>query len=39
MGQGLASAQMVGPYSISGLWVSNPDVKLLDQPMPGFVNG
>jgi len=39
MGQGLASAQMVGPYSISGLWVSNPDVKILDQPMPGFVNG
>ena len=39
MGQGLASAQMIGPYSISGLWVSNPDVKILDQPMPGFVNG
>jgi ABC-type glycerol-3-phosphate transport system substrate-binding protein len=39
MGQGLASAQIVGPYSISGLWVSNPDVKVLDQPMPAFVNG
>jgi ABC-type glycerol-3-phosphate transport system substrate-binding protein len=39
MGQGLASAQMVGPYSISGLWVSNPDVRILDQPLPGFVTG
>ena len=39
MGQGIASAQMVGPYSISGLWVSNPDVKILDQPMPAFVSG
>ena len=39
MGQGLSSAQMVGPYSISGLWVSHPDVKLFDQPMPAFVAG
>jgi ABC-type glycerol-3-phosphate transport system substrate-binding protein len=39
MGQGLASAQMIGPYSISGLWVSHPDVKNVDQPLPGFVNG
>jgi ABC-type glycerol-3-phosphate transport system substrate-binding protein len=39
MGQGLSSAQIVGPYSISGLWISNPDVKTLDQPMPAFVTG
>lgn len=39
MGQGIASAQIIGPYSISGLWVSNPDVKTLDQPMPAFVAG
>lgn len=39
MGQGIASAQIVGPYSLSGLWVSNPDVKILDQPMPAFVAG
>ena len=39
MGQGTASAQVVGPYSISGLWVSHPDVKIVDQPMPAFVNG
>ena len=39
MGQGIASAQIVGPYSISGLWISHPDVKIFDQPMPGFVNG
>lgn len=39
IGQGIASAQMVGPYSISGLWVSHPDVKILDQPMPAFVAG
>jgi ABC-type glycerol-3-phosphate transport system substrate-binding protein len=39
VGQGLASAQAIGPYSISGLWVSHPDVRILDQPLPGFVNG
>ena len=39
MGQGLSAAQMIGPYSISGLWVSHPDVRIVDQPMPGFVNG
>jgi hypothetical protein len=39
MGQGTASAQMIGPYAISGLWVSHPDVKILDQPMPAFVAG
>lgn len=39
MGQGLASAELIGPYALSGLWVSHPDVKLLDQPMPAFVAG
>jgi hypothetical protein len=36
---GSPPAQIVGPYSISGLWISHPDVKLFDQPMPAFVDG
>ena len=39
MGQGLASAQLQGPYGISGFRVSHPDVRIVDQPLPGFVNG
>ena len=41
MGQGRAAMQLVGPYSISGLWQQFPDLAnvLLDQPAPAFVSG
>jgi ABC-type glycerol-3-phosphate transport system substrate-binding protein len=41
MGQGTAAAQLVGPYSISSIWQSFPDMsgKILDQPLPAFVPG
>lgn len=41
VGQGRAAAQMVGPYSISGIWQSYPDMTnvVVDQPLPAFVAG
>jgi ABC-type glycerol-3-phosphate transport system substrate-binding protein len=41
MGQGRAAAQLVGPYSISGLWQQFPEMTntLLDQPLPAFTAG
>jgi ABC-type glycerol-3-phosphate transport system substrate-binding protein len=41
IGQGTAAAQLVGPYSISTIWQSYPDMSgtVLDQPLPAFVPG
>jgi ABC-type glycerol-3-phosphate transport system substrate-binding protein len=39
MGEGRSAAQLVGAYSLSGLWQSHPDTQILDQPLPAFVAG